>query len=173
VLSEVTPGVSSTVLPVTTVGWITGVPAPTTTGVPAPTSSCFLDTTTTTVTSDFITGVPAPSQYPSAASQITVRIFNDQTGANAAASIPADGTSHNIVDLFRGSTIDNNGDVIGTSALLVKFSHTTKCALKNVNVQDWVVELDGRAKNFADLDGDSSKAVPVWLNGFMLSCVYV
>jgi hypothetical protein len=163
VLEEVKAGPSSTMLPVTTL-----VTSRYPTSVPAPTSrSISKATNTTSTTSGFITGVPAPTAIP----QITIRIFNDQTGANAAASVPADGTSRNIADLFRGSAIDKNGDIIGTSALLVKFSDSTKCSLKNANVRDWNIELDGRAKNFADLDRDTSKAIPVWLNGFTFSCV--
>jgi hypothetical protein len=163
VLEEVKPSASSTSVPVTTL-----VTRSYTTGVPTPTSkSVSKATTTTSTTSGFITGVPAPTAIP----QITIRIFNDETGANAAASVSADGTTRNIADLFRGSAIDKNGDIIGTSALLVKFSDSTKCSLKNMKVRDWNIELDGRAKNFADLDRDTSKAIPVWLNGFTLSCV--
>lgn len=151
----------------TTRAWITGVGAPSTlitsaiiTGVPAPSSNCVTGATAT------ITGVPAPSNIP----QITIRISNDRTGAGASASIPADGTSHYISDLFRGTALDTNGDIIGTSAQLVKFLDSTKCVLKNINIQDWNIELDGRANNFANLDHDTSKAVPVWLNGFTFSC---
>jgi hypothetical protein len=88
-------------------------------------SSCITKATTTTLISrGFIRDVPAPST--SAIPQITFRIFNGQTGASAAASVPADGTWRHIADLFRGSAIDNDGDIIGTSVLLVKFSDSTK-----------------------------------------------
>jgi hypothetical protein len=99
-----------------------------------------------------------------------MRIFNDQTGANAEASIPADGIPHSVSDLFRGKAVDNKGSILGTSAQLVKFSDSTKCSLVNLNVRDWVFELDGRARNFVDLDEDTSKAIPVWLNGFTFQC---
>ncbi|KAH9866344.1 hypothetical protein IAQ61_008349 [Plenodomus lingam] len=102
--------------------------------------------------------------------QITIRIYNDQTGANAAATVPADSIPRNIVDLFRGSAIDSAGNIIGTSAQLTEFTDSTKCKLVNVNVQGCVIELDGRAKNFVDLDGDNTKANPVWLRGFSFQC---
>ncbi|KAF3042879.1 hypothetical protein E8E12_003039 [Didymella heteroderae] len=164
VLEEVKPSASSTVVPATTMvtsGYITGVPAPTAVTV---TSLCSVSTATTKPTSI----LPVPSATP--ISQITIRIFNDQTGANAEASVPADGIPHSVPDLFRGKAIDNKGDILGTSAQLVKFSDSTKCSLVNLNIRDWVFELDGRARNFVDLDEDTSKAVPVWLNGFTFQC---
>ncbi|KAH7381529.1 hypothetical protein BKA66DRAFT_549819 [Pyrenochaeta sp. MPI-SDFR-AT-0127] len=115
----------------------------------------------------FATGISAiPSPIP----QITIRIFNDQTGANAEATVPADGLPRNIPDLFRGTAIDSRGDIIGTSAQLTKFSDSTKCTLTNLNIPNWVIELDGRAKNFVDLDGDRSRPIPIWLGGFTFQC---
>ncbi|KAH9868116.1 hypothetical protein J1614_007188 [Plenodomus biglobosus] len=115
----------------------------------------------------FSTGIQAlPSPIP----QITIRIYNDQTGANADATVPADNTPRNIVDLFRGSAIDSAGNIFGTSAQLTAFTDSTKCKLVNVNVPGWIIDLDGRAKNFVDLDGDVTKPVPVWLGGFTFQC---
>ena len=108
----------------------------------------------------------APASIP----QITLKIFNDQTGSNAAATVPADNVPRNINDLFRGTAIDSAGNIFGTSAQLTAFTDGTKCSLVNVNIHDWVIELDGRAKNFVDLDGDNTKAVPVWLGGFTFQC---
>jgi hypothetical protein len=160
--------VPATATTLVTSKYITEVTAPTTSGISG----------TSTSTTGFITGVPAPTRSgssgatpsPTTLPQITIRIYNDQTGANAAATVFADGVSHNISDLFRGTAIDNYGDIIGTSAQLVKFLDSTKCSMANVNVRDWIVELDGRARNFADLDSDTSKAIPVWLNGFTFMC---
>lgn len=59
---------------------------------------------------------------------------------------------------------------MGSSAQLVQFTDSTKCSLVNLNVRDWVIELDGRANNFVDLDGDKSQAEPKWLNGFTFQC---
>ncbi|KAL1642020.1 hypothetical protein SLS61_009866 [Didymella pomorum] len=158
-LEEVTPSATSTPKPATTFvtsAYITGVPAPT---AVTQTSSCDVSASI----------LPIPSPTP--VSQITIRIFNDQAGANAEASVLADGVPRSIPDLFRGKAIDNNGDIFGTSAQLVRFSDSTKCSLTNLNVPDWVFELDGRARNFADLDEDASKAERVWLNGFTFQCL--
>jgi hypothetical protein len=163
-LEEVTPSSSYTTKSATTFvtsASITGIPAPT---AVTKTSSCDAPAAITERTSI----LPIPS--PTLVSQITIRIFNDQTGANAEASVPADGVPRNIPDLFRGKAIDSNGDIFGTSAQLVQFSDSSKCSLTNLNVRDWAFELDGRARNFVDLDEDVSKAERVWLNGFTLQC---
>lgn len=163
-LEEVKPSASSTTRPATTLitsAYITGVPAPTPV---TQTSSCDVPAVTTKPTSI----LPIPSPTP--VSEITIRIFNDQSGANAEASIPADGVPRTIPNLFRGKAIDSNGDIFGSSAQLVKFSDSTKCSLTNLNVKDWAFELDGRARNFVDLDEDLSKAELVWLNGFTFQC---
>lgn len=109
---------------------------------------------------------------PASTTQITLRIANDVTGASGSATFPADGTPRSIPSLFRGSPIDTGyGNIIGTSAQLTQFKDNTKCQLVNANVPGWVIEIDGRSKNFVDLDGDNTKAVPTWLGGFTVSCV--
>ncbi|KAH7092629.1 hypothetical protein FB567DRAFT_242252 [Paraphoma chrysanthemicola] len=113
-----------------------------------------------------ITALPAP------AAQITLRIFNDQTGVNAAATVPADNVPRYVSDLFRDTPIGKNG-LVATSAQLVQFSDTSKCSLINRAVGNggsWEIKLDGRAKNFVDLDGDVTKAVPVYIGGFSFQC---
>ncbi|KAH8716746.1 hypothetical protein GQ44DRAFT_742363 [Phaeosphaeriaceae sp. PMI808] len=105
----------------------------------------------------------------SAAQQITLRVFNDQTGINSDVSVPADNVPRYLLDLFKGTAIGNAGNV-GTSAQLVKFSDTTKCTFSTTRTYDWIVEIDGRAKNFVDLDGDVTKAVPIWIGGFTFQC---
>jgi hypothetical protein len=113
-----------------------------------------------------ILALPAPS------TQITLRIANDFSGASASATIPADGTAYAVSTLFAGSAIDSgNGNIIGTSAQLTAFKDETKCRFVNQNIPGWTIDIDGRAKNFVDLDGDVSKAVPTWLSGFTISCV--
>jgi hypothetical protein len=115
----------------------------------------------------FASGISAAPT--AAAGQVTLRIFNDQTGVNSDATIVADNTPHPITDLFRNTAIGNAG-FIGTSAQLVQFTDAAKCTLVNHNGWDWVIELDGRAKNFVDLDGDVTKPVPTWLGGFTFQC---
>ncbi|KAF2177324.1 hypothetical protein K469DRAFT_508273, partial [Zopfia rhizophila CBS 207.26] len=99
---------------------------------------------------------------------ITISVTNDQTGASAAVTVPGDGIAHKIPDLFRGSAIDQNGAIIGTSAQLIKFSEKTHCFFQNV---DWIINLNGKDLTYADLDGQKEVAIPVYLNGFNLQCV--
>lgn len=113
-----------------------------------------------------ITALPAPG------AQITVRIFNDQTGVNADASVPVDNAIRYVSDLFRDTPIGKNG-LVATSAQLVQFSDTTKCSLVNYAVGHggtWEIQLDGRAKNFVDLDNDPTRPVPVYIGGFSFQC---
>lgn len=116
----------------------------------------------------FASGISA---LPTTTGQVTIRIFNDQTGANADATVYVGAAASNVVDLFRGTALDSGlGNVFGTSAQLTTFSDTTKCSLVNQNTAGWVIDLDGRAKNFVDLDGDVTRPVPIWLNGFTFQC---
>jgi hypothetical protein len=113
----------------------------------------------------------AVTAIPSPILQITLRIYNDQSGANAEASIPADGTPYHLSGLFAGSAVDSGaGNIFGSSAQLTKFQDTTKCQLVNLNIPGWTFDIDGRAKNFVDLDGDVTKPIPIWLNGFTFHC---
>ncbi|KAF2822475.1 hypothetical protein CC86DRAFT_301047 [Ophiobolus disseminans] len=110
-----------------------------------------------------ISAIPAPF------SQVTLRIFNDQTGINSDATVPADNAPRYLSDLFRGTPIGNAG-LVATSAQLTQFSDSTKCKLVDQTGKNWVIELDGRAKNFVDLDGDVTKPIPVYIAGFTFQC---
>lgn len=99
--------------------------------------------------------------------QITVSISNDITGAHASATVPSDGMARNLTTLFSGSAIDQHGAIIGTSAQLTQFTDGTRCFFQNVNT---IINLNGRELSFVDLDGNRSKALPVYLNGFNLQC---
>jgi hypothetical protein len=114
----------------------------------------------------FATGISAA---PTAAPNVTLRIANDQTGASSVATVPADNVARDITTLFQNTPIGNAG-FIGTSAQLTQFADTTKCQLANKFYPGWVIQLDGRSKNFVDLDGDKTKAVPISISGFTFSC---
>jgi hypothetical protein len=114
----------------------------------------------------FATGISAA---PTSVPNVTLKIFNDQTGVNSAATVPADNVARDISTLFQNTAIGNAG-FVGTSAQLTQFSDTTKCQLTNKYYPGWVIQLDGRAKNFVDLDGDVTKAVPVYVGGFTFAC---
>lgn len=99
---------------------------------------------------------------------ISLRITNDQTGAGANALIPTDNLARPVSTLYANTPISAGGSVVGTSAQLVQFTDGTQCQF---NVQGGgVIQLDGRARNFAELDGDSTVAMPVVLDGWTVQC---
>ncbi|KAF1970480.1 hypothetical protein BU23DRAFT_556699 [Bimuria novae-zelandiae CBS 107.79] len=117
----------------------------------------------TTILASLATAAPTNSSLH----QITVSISNDLTGDHASATVPSDGIARDLTTLFAGSAIDQHGGIIGTSAQLTQFTDGTRCFFQNGNT---IIDLNGREKSFMDLDGDRTKALPVWLNGFNLQC---
>jgi len=97
---------------------------------------------------------------------ITLRIFEDISGTRSDATVPGDNVPRPILELFKGSAIANIG-FNATSAQLVQFVDSSQCLLVRDNV---TIQLDGRAKNFADIDGDRAIAVPTYIGGFTFQC---
>lgn len=124
---------------------------------------------TTILASSIIAFASGISALPAAGPNVTIRIFNDISGANSDATVPADNVPRYITSLFQNTAIGNAG-FVATSAQLTQFADNTKCTLANTNVPGWTFQLDGRAKNFVDLDGDVTKAVPTWIGGFTFQC---
>ncbi|KAF2679075.1 hypothetical protein K458DRAFT_119832 [Lentithecium fluviatile CBS 122367] len=100
---------------------------------------------------------------------LTFRITNDLTGRNAAATVLTDGMARNLIDLFRGSAIQNEyGAIIGTSVDLTGgFTDATRCFFQDGNT---VINFNGKATH-ADLDGNPAIALPVYMNNFNIQCV--
>lgn len=113
----------------------------------------------------FATGITALPQ--SGSNTVTLAISNDQSGAQGSVTVVADGVPRSVATLFAGSPIAAGNTIIGTSARLTKFTDNTKCKFVQGS---WVIEIDGRSKNFVELDGVPGKAVPVSLNGFSFTC---
>jgi hypothetical protein len=116
--------------------------------------------------------VSAVSAAPSLPSRetfplVTVSITNDLTGANAAVTVLSDGLARNLTSLFPGTTIDQQGAIVGTSAQLIKFTPKTHCFFQHYND---IIEFNGKDKTFVDLDKNMDQAIPVYLNGFNLQC---
>ncbi|KAL5400509.1 hypothetical protein PMIN06_012191 [Paraphaeosphaeria minitans] len=109
----------------------------------------------------------APAPTPEPFHEITVQIANDLTGSHASTTVLSDGLARNLTDLFGGSAIDNHGAIFGTSAMLTQFTDGTRCFFQNYN---HIIDMNGREKSYVVLDGDRSKAIPVYLNGFNLQC---
>lgn len=115
----------------------------------------------------FFTTLTASVVAASPIHQITVSIYNDLTGAHGSAAGPSDGLARNLTMLFSDSPINNHGAIIGISAHLIRFTDGTRCFFQKGNT---IINLNGRAQSFVDLDGDKSKTIPVYLNGFNLQC---
>jgi hypothetical protein len=123
---------------------------------------------TTIVASAILAFASGISALPHGA-EVAVRIFNDQTGVTSDISVPVDNVPRYLLDLLRTTPIGQAGNV-ATSAQLLGASDTTKCTFSTTSKYDWIVEIDGLAKNFVDLDGDVTKAVPIWIGGFTFQC---
>ncbi|KAL5113238.1 hypothetical protein ACEQ8H_008892 [Pleosporales sp. CAS-2024a] len=115
----------------------------------------------------FASGIAA---VPTPAPSVTLRVFNDVTGVNSNTTpFPADNVPRPLSQLLQGTPIADNG-LVASSAQLVQFADSTQCTLVNQNIAGWIFQLDGRAKNFVDLDGDVTKPVPIWIGGFTIQC---
>lgn len=102
------------------------------------------------------------------AGQVTLRIFNDQTGINSDISVPADNVPRYLQDLLKGTAIGATN--VATSAQLINAHDSTQCLFQTTRKYDWTVPIDGQAHNFVDLDGDVTKAVPIWIGDFTFQC---
>jgi hypothetical protein len=75
---------------------------------------------------------PAISAAPTIASRdvfplVAIPIANDLRGANAAATVLSDGLARNLTDLFRGTAIDRQGAIFGTSVQFINFTPKKQC----------------------------------------------
>lgn len=103
-------------------------------------------------------------------SQLTFTIINDQTGAQAAATIPIDGTSHTFESLFGSSPLASNGEILATSSQLIAFPQVFDCAI--INSAQAPVGYFNPSHTYVDLDGNPNAAVPVDVSGDSITCTY-
>jgi hypothetical protein len=115
-----------------------------------------------------ISGVPTPQAPSSAFPDVTISLNNDISGANARATIAADGTSHLIDDLFLSTSVGASGHVDATSAQLTQIPVGVVCVIESAD-GDSVADLSD-SHTFVDLDGDSEKLQIVVLDGATLTC---
>jgi hypothetical protein len=98
---------------------------------------------------------------------VTLQLANDLSGANNDQVILADGSTYAISDLFSGTSVDVNGQILVTSAQLVAFPTFVQCAIFEAQSLVTVLTQD---HTFADLDGNSATTIPVELNNAWVSC---
>ncbi|RHZ61982.1 uncharacterized protein CDV56_101782 [Aspergillus thermomutatus] len=70
------------------------------------------------------------SANPSAETRVvTVQLANDQSGANADVTIPANGVKHTIESLWGKTAVAQKGVVYASSAQLTAFQQSTSCRI--------------------------------------------
>ncbi|KAF2491666.1 hypothetical protein BU16DRAFT_621190 [Lophium mytilinum] len=113
-----------------------------------------------------VSAIPTPAATQVA--DVTFSLTNDLTGANAAATIPGNGVDVPLVDLFLGTSVAPNGQILATSIQFVTLPPNVFSAC--------VFDLNGAAvvindkKTFADIDGNPYAAIPQILNGVTINC---
>lgn len=100
---------------------------------------------------------------------VTVQLSNDQSGANAAVTIAADGAPRSIDDLFGNTAVGSNGaNVIATSTQLTAFQQDTACT---ITLNGAIIANLNAQQTFVDLDGNPNALTPINLDGGVLTCV--
>jgi hypothetical protein len=111
-------------------------------------------------------GTPAPT--------VTLRLFNDQTGANADVTIAINARPKTVYELFQGSAVDTKDPVLGVTAssaqLVAGIESNPQCEFVSaIDSNMWRIPIDGQAHNFVDLDG-TSQAIPISVWNWLFRC---
>ena len=115
-----------------------------------------------------ISAAPSMKKARQTFSLVTVQLANDQSGANAAVTIAADGTARSIDDLFGNSAVGSNGaNVFASSAQLTAFQQDTACT---ITLNGAVIANLNPQQTFVDLDGNPNALTPIDLDGGVLTC---
>lgn len=102
------------------------------------------------------TGLAEPEKRH--ASEVTVQLANDQSGANANVHVPVDGKKRPIAALWEKTPLARKGAVYATSAQLTKFQQDSVCVIfgdyhleaKLTAKQTWVSLKGGSVVNLED-----------------------
>ncbi|KAE8375286.1 hypothetical protein BDV26DRAFT_268220 [Aspergillus bertholletiae] len=111
-----------------------------------------------------ISAVPLEARQ---AQQVTFALSNDQSGAYAGVTFPADGTDKSIKALYGGTSVGASGSVLASSAQLTAFPQSIHCTLWNNGVALGTFTAD---HTYVDLDGNPAVAIPVNLDGGIINC---
>ncbi|GAM37253.1 hypothetical protein EIK77_000786 [Talaromyces pinophilus] len=102
--------------------------------------------------------------------EITFTIINDQTGAQAAATVPIDGSVAAFQDLFGTSSLASNGRILATSSQLIAFPQGVDCIIYQTTI-DVIGHLTPE-HTYLDLDGNPNAAIPVDVSGDHITCSF-
>lgn len=111
-----------------------------------------------------VSAAPIQSRQPQ---RVTVALSNDQTGAYAGKTFPADNTDKRIQELFGSTSVGGGGHVQATSAQLTAFPENINCLIKKSGLT--VATLTAE-ETYVDLDGNPSTAIPVDLSHDTINC---
>ncbi|CAG8069844.1 unnamed protein product [Penicillium olsonii] len=98
---------------------------------------------------------------------VAVTLSNDQSGASAPVSFPADNAVRSIPALYGSTSVGAGGVVKASSAFLNIAPTNINCVI--VNNGATIATLTNN-KSFADLDGNAGQATPVDLSGATIQC---
>lgn len=102
--------------------------------------------------------------------EITFTITNDQSGAQAAATVPIDGSVATFENLFGASALASNGQILASSSQLIAFPQGVDCIIFR-SARDVVGHLVP-SHTYLDLDGNPNAAVPVDVTGDSITCSF-
>ncbi|KAF2449907.1 hypothetical protein P171DRAFT_517517 [Karstenula rhodostoma CBS 690.94] len=108
---------------------------------------------------------------------LTVTLFNNVTGAHAAASIDTSGHSFDIGGrIFRGSALERDGKILATSVQMtfpdLPLPAGNSCGVYSSGGQT-IGDLDAQ-HTYLEVDGQPGRAVETDVTGFVVKCdIYV
>lgn len=117
-----------------------------------------------------VAALPSSLEARQDTSTITFSISNGLTGAQAAATVPLDDSIQSFYDLFAGSILYVDGQVLASSLLLTAFPQGTECLVKDGS-GNGVATMTPDITYF-DLDGNPNEAILVDVIGYSISCAY-
>ncbi|CRG91444.1 hypothetical protein PISL3812_08493 [Talaromyces islandicus] len=100
--------------------------------------------------------------------EVVFTLRNDQSGANANATVPTNADTISFNYLFGNSVLASNGRVFASSAELTAFPQGVSCGL---------TDYEGRLfttltpeNNYVDIDGNPTVAVPIDVTEYTIVC---
>ncbi|KAF2654293.1 hypothetical protein K491DRAFT_693939 [Lophiostoma macrostomum CBS 122681] len=89
---------------------------------------------------------------------VQLSIINDISGANANAAVPTNNTPQKISELFAGTSVSQNGNVLASSLQLIRFKDNSYCYVTQDGAT--IATLTGR-QTFFDLYPNSAQTVDI------------
>lgn len=117
-----------------------------------------------------VTALPSGFVARQNPNEITFTIINDQSGAQAAATVPIDGSVASFQTLFGTSSLASNGQILATSSQLIAFPQGVDCII--FQSAKAVIGHLTPSHTYIDLDGNPNAAIPVDVSGDSITCSF-